>query len=377
MLEPLYHAVAWLVVHIHTVLAPVFGQDSGVGWALSIVLLTMAMRLLLFPLFVKQIKTQRAMQVLQPKIKELQQKYKNDRERLNQELLALYKEHNANPLSGCLPLVLQIPVFFALFHTLNSIKPKLEGSTYVFPKNVAGFPSHLIESAARAKIFGAPIAAAFDSKASLRKFLDADPTSVKITAVSLVVLMGVTTFITQRQLMARTSASGGQTQFAAQQKVLLYVLPFTFFIFGFRFPLGVLIYWLTTNVWSMAQQAVVIRRMGVPGAPAPAGAGAGGGGSTLGSVAARLMPGKTPASGKGAPGKPVGKAADAGTPQRPAKDGAPPGPPSSEAPPPAGAAGPTIPPPAGGPTRPATTPSGGARRPSGGRNRRRNRRGRR
>jgi YidC/Oxa1 family membrane protein insertase len=311
VLNPLYHAVAWLVVHIHAGLAPIFGSRSGLSWSLAIVLLTMAMRLLLFPLFVKQIKTQRSMQVLQPKIKELQQKYKGDRERLNTELMALYKEHGANPLSGCLPLLLQIPVFFALFHTLNSIQPKLRNGQYVFPKNVEGFPQHLIEEAAHAKIFGAPVAAAFNSKPDLLRFLSADPTSVKVVAVILVVLMGVTTFITQRQLMARTAASGEPSQFAQQQKILLYVLPFTFFIFGFRFPLGVLIYWLTTNVWSMAQQHVVISRMNPPGAPAAAAAGTPAtppAGPPPGARPVAPSPGTTPsAGGPAAPRRPANR----------------------------------------------------------------------
>ena len=265
MLDPLYHGVAWAIVHIHSGLAPIMSE--GPAWALAIVLLTMAMRLVLFPLFVKQIKTQRQMQVLQPKIKELQAKYKNDRERLNTELMGLYKEHGANPLSGCLPILVQIPIFIALFHVLNAIKPHVSGATVTYPKNVVGFPEHLIESAANAKIFGVPIAAAFNSSPDILSALNANATTVKVLTTSMIVLMGLSTFITQRQMLARTGATQGGA--ATQQKVLLYVLPFTFAIFGFRFPLGVLLYWLTTNLWSMAQQFFVIRRMN----PATAGSG--------------------------------------------------------------------------------------------------------
>ena len=257
MLDPLYHGVAWAIVHIHSGLAPIMSE--GPAWALAIVLLTMAMRLVLFPLFVKQIKTQRQMQVLQPKIKELQAKHKNDRERLNTELMGLYKEHGANPLSGCLPILVQIPIFIALFHVLNAIKPHVSGGTVTYPKNVVGFPEHLIESAANAKIFGVPIAAAFNSSPDILSALNANATTVKVLTTSMIVLMGLSTFITQRQMLTRTGATQGGA--ATQQKVLLYVLPFTFAIFGFRFPLGVLLYWLTTNLWSMAQQFFVIRRM--------------------------------------------------------------------------------------------------------------------
>jgi YidC/Oxa1 family membrane protein insertase len=267
VLDPLYHGVAWAIVHIHSGLTPIMSE--GPAWALAIVLLTMAMRLVLFPLFVKQIKTQRQMQVLQPKIKELQAKHKGDRERLNTEMMALYKEHGANPLSGCLPILVQIPIFIALFHVLNAIKPKIVQGVPHYPTNVIGFPQHLIESAAQAKIFGVPIAAAFNSNPDVLHALHASQTSVKVLTTLMIVLMGVSTFFTQRQLMARTGATGSA---ATQQKVLLYILPFTFAIFGFRFPLGVLLYWLTSNFWSMAQQFFVIRRM----PPAMAGAGASG-----------------------------------------------------------------------------------------------------
>ncbi len=291
MLDPLYHGVAWAIVHIHAGLQPIMTDDAA--WALSIVLLTVAMRLVLFPLFVKQIKTQRAMQVLQPKVKELQAKYKNDREKLNTELMALYREHGANPLSGCLPLLLQIPIFIALFHVLRAIKPDKAGT---FPTDVIGFPQHLIADAANAKIFGVPIAAAFNSDPTTLDHLHASATSVKVLTASMIVLMGLTTFFTQRQMMARTGPAEGAA--ATQQKVLLYVLPFTFAIFGFQFPLGVLLYWLTTNVWSMGQQFFIIRRM-----PPPAAAGARAGG------------GADP--GRGRPSGPAAKGPDSGAPARP------------------------------------------------------------
>src|SRR4051794_14840730 len=268
--KPFYEAIAWLVVHIHNTIAPVFGANWS--WALAIVFLTIFMRLLLFPLFVKQTRNMRAMQVLQPKMKELQAKYKNDKERLNQEMMALWKEHGANPFAGCLPLVLQIPVFIALFRVLNSIKPKgnltgidctqLKNAATCFPGDHFGIPTHTVQSAATAKIFGVPISAAFDSSKDFLNLVGGNVTSTKILTVVLIVLMGASTFWTQRQLMARNKASGtGSDQMAQQQKIMLYVLPLTFAIFGYRFPLGVLLYWLTTNLWSMGQQHFIIARM--------------------------------------------------------------------------------------------------------------------
>jgi YidC/Oxa1 family membrane protein insertase len=283
--KPFYEAIAWLVVHIHsTMLAPILGDKNGWSWALSIVLLTIAMRLLLFPLFVKQIRNQRAMQLLQPKMKELQAKYKNDKEKLNKEMMALWKEHGANPFSGCLPLLLQIPVFFALFSVLNSIKPNSG-----LPENVDctlqlnydrcfdphyGISQTDVAHFATAKIFGVPISAAFNSTQEALAHVGGSVASTKVLTVILIVLMGASTFITQKQLMARNKASGQENPLAQQQKILLYVLPLTFAIFGYRFPMGVLIYWLTTNLWSMGQQSIVIRRMDVAAATAGGGSGA-------------------------------------------------------------------------------------------------------
>jgi YidC/Oxa1 family membrane protein insertase len=283
VLNPLYQAISDVVVWIHAGLAHLFGANSGASWALSIVLLTAAMRLILFPLFVKQIKTQRGMQLLQPKMKALQQKYKNDRQKLNEELMALYREHGVNPLTGCLPLLLQIPIFIALFHVLDAMRPLtskhgalLHGACHglKFP-HVIGFPAKDVCSAAFAKVFGMPLAASFSSSSKVLTALHGGPTSAKVLSALLIVLMAASTFITQRQLMAKTAMEGPQ---ATQQKVLLYILPVFFALFGFRFPLGVLLYWLTTNVWSMGQQFLVIRRMGPVAAAGAAGGGAGGSG---------------------------------------------------------------------------------------------------
>jgi YidC/Oxa1 family membrane protein insertase len=248
-LNPLYQAVAWLMVHIHAGVAPIFGADSGYSWALSIILLTVGMRLVLFPVFVKQIRNQRAMQKVQPKMKELQAKYKNDKEQLNKEMMALWKEAGANPFSGCLPLVLQIPIFISLFHTLRQLKPSGGCNNPKDPACYNAFPG-------------------FTTSASFLHDLGGNQTSTRILCLVLTILMGASTFITQRQLMARNGPAEGQM--AQQQKILLYVFPVLFLFYGFKFPIGVLLYWLTTNVWSMAQQSVVIRRMDTEVPPEPA-----------------------------------------------------------------------------------------------------------
>ena len=271
MIELIATPVATVLRGIHAVLAQFLAPGSGPAWGLSIVLLTICVRLLLFPLFVKQIKSQRRMQELAPKIKELQTRHKGDRETLNTELMKLYKDNNANPISGCLPLILQLPVFFALFSTINEFRPGKEARF--------GLTSEQLTEGGRAKVFGAPIASAFNSSADLLAKLDGNGTTVKIVAATMIVLMGASTFWTQRQMMARGGAVTDPQQ-QQIQKFMLYVLPFSFAIFGFTFPIGVLLYWLTTNLWSMGQQHWVIKRMPPANLSGPAKGGGGTGKTT-------------------------------------------------------------------------------------------------
>jgi YidC/Oxa1 family membrane protein insertase len=261
-LNPLYNAVAWLLVHIHSGLTHIVG--SSAAWSLSIVVLTVAMRLVLFPVFVKQIRSQRSMQAVQPKMKELQTKYKNDKEKLNQEMMALWKEAGVNPLSGCLPLFLQIPIFISLFHTLKEIKPissTCNSHLVSCYKGQKGFPQVDVFHAAHAKLFGiVPISASFKTSSAILHALGGSVGSTRALCLILTIIMGATTFITQRQLMARNGPAADSQQ-AQTQKIMLYVFPVFFLAYGFFFPVGVLLYWLTTNIWSMVQQYVVIHRM--------------------------------------------------------------------------------------------------------------------
>jgi YidC/Oxa1 family membrane protein insertase len=292
----LFELIAKAIVVLHKATGPVFGKDSGLSWALAIVLLTVAVRGVMYPLFVKQIKTQRAMQVLQPKIKELQKKHKGDKETLNTEMMKLYKEHNANPLAGCAPMLLQMPIFIALFQVLNQLAPKIDAKThaYYFPDKF-DLPLATRMSLEKAKLFGAPIGAGLSSPAKLLTFLGASSLPVKIVAGVLVVAMAATTFITSKQMMAKNGPSDPSQ--ATQQKVLLYVMPGMLALFGLRVAIGTLIYWTTTNLFSMAQQSFVMRRLG------PVGATAGGSGSKAAAPAPKPTPKPKP--------KPVAATADA------------------------------------------------------------------
>jgi YidC/Oxa1 family membrane protein insertase len=253
LMSPLYIAVSWIMVKFHTAFTTLgLPAGSGVTWTLSIMGLVIVIRTLLIPLFVKQIKAQRALQMLQPEIKKLQEKYKHDREKQSQELMKLYKERKANPFSSCLPVLAQAPIFFALFGVLNGMA---EGHT---PKGL--IDDTLAEQARNAKIFGARL---FD------KFLDASSPQARVVALTLVILMTASTFLQQRQLLTKNMPASALTgQYAQQQKILMYVIPLVFGVTGLGFPIGVLLYWFTTNMWSLGQQMYVIHRMPAPGSPA-------------------------------------------------------------------------------------------------------------
>ncbi|MEY3859531.1 MAG: hypothetical protein RL568_961 [Actinomycetota bacterium] len=149
ILNPLYIAVSWVIVTIHKALTPIFGTDSGVSWSLAIIGLVILIRIILIPLFVKQIKSQRALTALQPHMKEIQKKYKDDRQKQSEEMMKLYKEHKTNPLASCFPILAQAPIFFALFTVLNGI-----GKVPIDTKGVLTKEDGI--SAAQAEFFGAP-----------------------------------------------------------------------------------------------------------------------------------------------------------------------------------------------------------------------------
>ena len=255
IMTPLYYAVSAVLLAWHRVFEA-FGlsADSGWTWVLAIVGLTVTIRTLLIPLFVRQIKSSRNMQLLQPQIKELQKKYAHDREKLTQEQMKLWKETGTNPFASCLPLILQMPIFFALFRVIDqAAKNGAEGAR--------GFLSGAdAESLSNAKLLGAKIA---------DTFLNTDLTQTKVLTMTLVVAMCITQFTTQRQLMSKNMPADAMNgPYAQQQKMLLYVLPVVFAVGGVAFPLGVLFYWTTSNLWTMGQQFYVIRRNPAPGTPA-------------------------------------------------------------------------------------------------------------
>ncbi|CAM5629580.1 membrane protein insertase YidC [Streptomyces purpurascens] len=253
--------VSWVIVQFHSVYGALFGPDTGWAWGLSIVSLVILIRICLIPLFVKQIKSTRAMQTLQPEMKKIQERYKNDKQRQSEEMMKLYKETGTNPLSSCLPILAQSPFFFALYHVLNSIAT---GDT------IGVINQSLLQSAQKAHIVGAPLAAKFTDSASKVEALGASLTDVRVVTAIMIVLMSASQFFTQRQLMTKNVNTTVKTPFMQQQKMLMYVFPVMFAVFGINFPVGVLVYWLTTNVWTMGQQMYVIHNNPTPGSKAQA-----------------------------------------------------------------------------------------------------------
>lgn len=219
------------------------------SWAFAIIMLTIAVRIVLLPLAVKQIRSMRAMQKLQPEIKKLQEKYKVDRslmksdpekyrakrQKQQEAMMALYKEHNVNPMAGCLPLIAQAPLFIALFWLLDSRRGVVVDELTTF--GFVGIDS-LSATAASGNGIGAYV---------------------------LVILMGATTWLTQKQMMASNPTAGQNPQ----QKMLMYILPPMLTVFAFNFPAGVVLYWVTTNFWTMAQQWIMFRNAQPPSQAAP------------------------------------------------------------------------------------------------------------
>ena len=253
IMTPLYYVISAILVGFHNVFSGPFGPASGVAWVFSIIGLTLVIRAALIPLFVKQIKSSRNMQLIQPKVKELQKKYGHDRERLAQETMKLYKETGTNPFASCLPILLQMPIFFALFRLIDQAAKKPEVERGLMTEEL----NHQFGDAV---FLGAKIS---------DTFLGTDDLSVRVLAALLVIAMTITTFLTQRQLMSKNMPADALTgPYAQQQKMLLYVLPVVFAVGGIAFPVGVLFYWTTSNLWTMGQQFYVIRNNPAPGTPA-------------------------------------------------------------------------------------------------------------
>ena len=257
IMQPIYWAISGIIVGFHWLYSQVLDPNSGWTWVLSIVSLTIVIRTLMIPLFVKQINSSRKMQLVAPKARALQEKYGQDRERLGQETMKLYREEGVNPAASCLPLILQMPVFIGLFTVLN-------GAAH---GNPLGFwlqqNPDLVYSMQHAEIFGAQISGTLAAN-GLTNF-----NSTFWVAVFLIITMTGTLFITQLQLMRKNMPPEAlEGPLAQQQKMMLYLFPAIYLFTGYSFPIGVMIYWLGSNLWTLGQQYILIHNNPTPGTPA-------------------------------------------------------------------------------------------------------------
>jgi YidC/Oxa1 family membrane protein insertase len=271
LLSPLIWGVSWIIVQFHKLFSLFLQADSGWAWGLSIVFMTVVIRAALIPLFVKQIKSMRAMQVVQPEVKKLQEKFKKELERAKfdpvkkrevqqrqqRETMALYKEHGTNPFASCLPLLVQSPFFTALYRLL-----------YNTANNVPMYfmTAALVTSANKAHVVGAPISAHFNANAATLAASGSSPANVKIVIGVMTLIYVTTQFITQRQMLLKNSAP--DNPMVQQQKMMMYFMPLLMAFFCYIAPIGVLIYLLTTNFWTMGQQFYVLHNSPLPGSKA-------------------------------------------------------------------------------------------------------------
>ncbi|MEO6199672.1 MAG: membrane protein insertase YidC [Cryobacterium sp.] len=268
ILWPLKWAVELLLVAWHWLFSNVgLGYNDGITWVLSIVGLVLVVRAALIPIFVRQIKSQRKMLEVAPQLKKIQDKYKGkkdqfSREAMSRETMALYKRTGTNPLSSCLPLLLQMPIFFALFSVLNDAQHLKAG--------VGLLDQERAQSFGNSKLFGeAPLSDSFASQWGLMQTGEPFSSAVMIIAAVMVVLMTASQFITQLQIVSKNmSPETKASPMFKQQRIMLYLLPLVFAFSGVAFPLGVMFYWLTSNFWTMIQQFIVIRNMPTPGSEA-------------------------------------------------------------------------------------------------------------
>ncbi|ACZ32375.1 60 kDa inner membrane insertion protein [Xylanimonas cellulosilytica DSM 15894] len=262
ILQPIMWVVAWVMYGAHWVFARLgFGDGPGFAWVLAIVALTLIMRAAMIPLFVKQIKASRGMQIIQPELQAVQKKYKGksdpaSREAMTRETMELYKKHGTNPFASCLPILLQSPIFFALFRVLSNLQQIANGE--IGP--IGPIDQAVASDFEASSLFGAKLS---------EVFLQTDDTAARIVVIVLIILMSATTFLTQRQLTMKNMPKAAlEGPMASTQKMMLYVLPLIFAVSGVNFPVGVLIYWTVTNIWSMGQQFYTIKRMPAPGSEA-------------------------------------------------------------------------------------------------------------
>ena len=268
-LDFVYYPVSGIMWLWYKLFALILGPSNFFAWALSVMFLVFSLRALLYKPFVRQIRTTRQMQELQPQIKALQKKYGKDRQRMALEMQKLQREHGFNPILGCLPMLAQIPVFLGLYHVLRSfnrtqggygqpqLSPELNRSlgNYVFSPTDVG---HFLD----ANLFGAPIGAFMTQSRGLDAFTEFSRTAVVAVSVPLMLLAGIATYFNSRASVARQSPeAAANPQTAMMNKLALYVFPLGVIVGGPFLPIAIIIYWVSNNIWTFGQQHYVFGKI--------------------------------------------------------------------------------------------------------------------
>ncbi len=264
-LDIVYYPVSWIMWVWYKLFGALLGPSNFFAWALSVMFLVFTLRALLYQPFVKQIRTTRQMQELQPQIKALQKKYGKDRQRMALEMQKLQREHGFNPILGCLPMLAQIPVFLGLYHVLRSFNRTTGGfgqphmtvvenrmtGNYVFTPADVG---HFLD----ANLWGAPIGAFMTQHAGLDAFTHFSRLAVIAVGTPVMILAGIATYFNSRASVARQSPeAAANPQTAMMNKMALYVFPLGVVVGGPFLPLAIILYWFSNNIWTFGQQHYV------------------------------------------------------------------------------------------------------------------------
>jgi YidC/Oxa1 family membrane protein insertase len=253
VLDFINYPVSFILWCWHKVFGAVFGPTSGVAWLLGIVFLTFTVRAILIKPFVKQIRSMRKMQEFAPEIKKLQAKYKNDRQKLAQEMQKLQSQHGVNPLGGCLPMLLQIPVFFGLNNVLRGFMPNATSNYY--------FGADEVQSYLHANLFGARLSNYMTQSGAEMTSLGGNLQSVIFVSAPLMVIASIATHFTAKHNVARQNPAAATAQTGIMNKITLWVFPLGVLVFGAFFPIGLLIYWLANNIWTLGQQYLIYKKI--------------------------------------------------------------------------------------------------------------------
>ncbi|MDO5025216.1 MAG: membrane protein insertase YidC [Trueperella sp.] len=270
ILYPIMWVISWVMYGVHKFFTAV-GMSAGAGpaWVLSIVGLTVIIRILIIPLFNKQTRATRLSQELQPEIQKIQKKYKGRTDQISQqrqqeEMMALYRDRGTSPFASCLPALIQMPIFFSLFRLLYAVKPLSEG---IYQRDSLGaINNEIAKEIGNSTLFGAPLTSAIGTATEYSNVWQ-----IRIVAVVMIALMVITLFLSQRLIMTKNmpqNATDPDNPAFKMQKYMLYGMPLIYVFTGYMFQVGVLVYWLTGNIWNIGQQYWLISTNPAPGSAA-------------------------------------------------------------------------------------------------------------